>query len=259
MALSRPVKIVLVAALVVVAAVVGTGAFLLWNFTQPIEESYEHEYEYRVTVDPNETLTNATLYLPAPVENGSSIVDARIENTSDGVATEVVETARGPMLAVTADRLPPKYENRSEPLPTPTGTAGETTSGATTSTAQSTRRYREPYQWVVTVSVNETIDTKTPDTGEPLLRPRENVTRTACGSGYGDATCYAFDTAVYASYDAPANATTQVAVVFAGRNTWFAGGWTGNEYEERVFVDLAGEEDGWRRVNGSARWGFGRY
>ena len=111
-------------ALVVVLAV---GGWIVWQASNPAPGSVTHEYEYRVSVDPSATLSNVTLYLPLPVENGTSVVGARLENATGPVQTHVAETPRGPMLAVTAAELPTKYRTQSVPRPQPTGTATTTT------------------------------------------------------------------------------------------------------------------------------------
>ncbi|MFC7044405.1 hypothetical protein ACFQH6_02370 [Halobacteriaceae archaeon GCM10025711] len=71
--------------------------------------------------------------------------------------------------------------------------------------------------------------------------------------------CRQVESRLYASFDAPANATTTVVVRYEGWNTWFAGGWTGNSFEQWFHADITGPGDGWRAVTVEERVGFGRY
>ncbi|GGL26673.1 hypothetical protein GCM10009037_07920 [Halarchaeum grantii] len=264
----RTVVAVVAVALVVFAAVVGGAVVLFWNFTQPVEESYTHEYEYRASVTPNATLTNATLYLPVPAEAnetrvGAAVVDpGSVPNASvtrdANLSYAVVDTSAGPMLAVTAARIPAKTRTVSDPTPLPTGDGPTTT--ADPAPVPGNHSVTDPYTVVVTLRTNHTIDTRSPVGDEPVLVPRRNAVEVSCDDpGAGDATCRHVESAVYADYDAPANASVEVFVSFTGSNWWFAGGWTGNEYHQYGSVELTGSHDGWTAVNVTERVGFGTY
>jgi hypothetical protein len=116
----RTVGVGAVALLVVFALVVG-GLYALGQ--QRLAENYESTYEYRVTLSADETLENATFYVPVPTENGESRLGEQfVQNVrydryapaiqgydSDPVPVnftyELVETEHGPMLAISADRI----------------------------------------------------------------------------------------------------------------------------------------------------------
>ncbi|GGN07583.1 hypothetical protein [Halarchaeum nitratireducens] len=259
--------------LVVFALAVGGAAVLFWNFTQPVEESYTHEYEYRASVTPNATLTNATLYLPVPAEAngtrvGAAVVDPRsVPNASvtrdATLSYALVDTPAGPMLAVDAARIPAKTRTAPDPTPLPTSD-GPASDGPTTTAdpapAPGNHSVTDPYTVTVTLRTNHPIDTRSPVGDEPVLVPRRNAVEVSCDDpGAGDATCRNVESAVYADYDAPANASVEVFVSLTGSNWWFAGGWTGNEYHQYGSVDLTGSQDGWASMNVTERVGFGTY
>lgn len=102
---------VLAAAVVVALAVGG-----LWLYSQHLyRTSYESGYSYDVVLNTNETLENATLYVPIPVEEGKpNLSAAMVEEgnaAGENFSYRVVETEYGPRLEVTADRVTvtPRY------------------------------------------------------------------------------------------------------------------------------------------------------
>ncbi|MFC7044404.1 hypothetical protein ACFQH6_02365 [Halobacteriaceae archaeon GCM10025711] len=167
----RALRYVLVA--VLVAAVVGVGAFatLLYDFTRVDPDSVEHTYRYEVMIQPDQRLDDVTLYVPLPVENSSSPVgeaiaeNARVEGSEEWTAS-VEETRYGPMLAIKAATLPPKYETRPAPQPIPTDDA------TATPTHEEDVTVLRAYELTVELPANESIGTRSPVDSEPILQPR---------------------------------------------------------------------------------------
>ena len=67
------------------------------------------------------------------------------------------------------------------------------------------------------------------------------------------------DRRAYASYDAAENATVYVATELPGRDEWFSGGWTGNEYRQRIQAELLGPGTEWYLAAGGLGVDSGRY
>ncbi|WP_251342915.1 hypothetical protein [Haloplanus halophilus] len=114
----------------------------------------------------------------------------------------------------------------------------------------------------VTRTADYPIETRTPVGESPTFYGTGAVTRdlTECPlPNRGETTCFAYDAPAYLSYDAPANASVAGSVVLVGSNEWFAGGWTGNGYADRVSFDVTGPRDGWVTANGTTEVGRGTY
>jgi hypothetical protein len=245
---------VVVAVIVLVAAVAGA----LWLYSGHLyRTSYESEYSYEVTVSTNGTLSNATLYLPVPARtDAADLAGAAVEsgaNRSGPLDFEVVETERGPMLALSAAELsvtPTYYEfverdGRGERVEIP---EGEYDPGDPSMVVDDTRSARIE----VTVPVDRSIDTATPWDGEPLLGPQVDRRPADCDfPGPEWIECYAYDTAVYASYDTGADTQVSASTTLYGTNSWWVFGWSYDEYRDHVTVTLDGSQDGWTEVTGT--------
>ncbi|MFC6786650.1 hypothetical protein ACFQFH_12380 [Halobaculum halobium] len=267
--MNRRLRIAVVAGLVVLLVAAAVLAFGFWQFTRPVPESYSHTAEYRASVQPNATLTNVTLYLPLPVEAGSSPVGDALADDSPNVvdappdwSVEVAQTESGPMLAVSLPTLEPAYRER--PPPRPIDPDAETaTPGAATATPdpQSTPiRTLDDYRVRVEMAFDEPIDTRSPVGSEPVLRPRFDATETECPFPAPESTvCREFGTRMFLSYDAPADATVEVTVSYEARNEWFAGGWTGNSYRQSTRTVVTGDGPGWVAVRATEAVGEGTY
>ena len=55
------------------------------------------------------------------------------------------------------------------------------------------------------------------------------------------------------------NATTQLTLSYEGGNAWFAGGWTGNYFDQRSGTVAIGSTDGWVAVPVNETVGLGTY
>ncbi|MFC7097076.1 hypothetical protein [Halobaculum marinum] len=267
--MDRRLRAALAVALVVLLVAAGAVGFAFYRFVQPVPESYSHTAEYRAYVQPNATLTNVTLYLPLPVENGSSPVGDALVAGSPGVVDappdwsfSVVDTAAGPMLALSVPTLEPNYRERPAPRPIPDDGATDTPSAATPTPAPGTTPIRTLDYYLVSVELafDEPIDTRSPVDSEAVLRPRLNATDTDCPFPTGEeAACRAFGTRMFLSYEAPEDATLDVLVTYEARNDWFAGGWTGNSFRQTAGTVVRGDGPGWVAVGGEEETGVGTY
>lgn len=258
-------------ALVVVIAIVAVALFAvgaaLYGFTRPDPASVEHVREYEAWIQTDGPLTNVTLYLPVPVADGESTVGETLVAGQPGVVDRpgnwsyaMVDTEYGPMLRVTTPRLEPRTTVRPRPRPTADEPAATTATPGTATPPRDGRTVVEPYRIETSVSSDDPVDTRDPVGNEPTLAPRSNDRETPCSTPVPEGTvCRAFDTRLFLSYDAPADATVQVVVRHEGRNEWFAGGWTGNSFDQRVTVERRGPGPGWVVANASERTGVGNY
>ncbi|QLG28100.1 hypothetical protein HUG10_11280 [Halorarum halophilum] len=262
--MDRRLEIALVAVAVVLVLLVGVVAVGFYQFTRPIPDSYTHTYEYRTYIQPDETLTNVTLYLPLPVENGSSPAGDALVGGSPGVTDAppgwsfaVEDTSAGPMLALSFPELAPTYYERQPPRSLEPGagtpTRGETPTGTP---IRSLDYYLVSVEW----ASEEPIDTRSPVGNEPTLQPRLNATETPCdGPTTEGQACRRFGSWMYLSYDAPANATLDVLVTYEGYNEWFAGGWTGTLFRQSTRTVVVGDGPGWIAADGEEEVGVGTY
>jgi hypothetical protein len=258
----RVLLVVLVAFLVVVAAVVG-GLFL---YSQHLyRDSYGSEYTYEVRISPSATITNVTVLVPLPNQGGDSVLDTgdvQHPFTPDGWTYDVVPTDLGPMLRVQADEIPtePTYHYsvvrddrlvRWETIPPdeydPTNESH-------------LRVEHEDVEIDVRAESETTIETRSPVTSEPLLRPHENRTETACFRARGEEeTCYVYDGRAFVSYDSDPDTAVYVSVELRGTNSWWVFGWNFNEYTDRQSVEVVGPHDGWMVMEGELETGQGNY
>ncbi|AQL43780.1 hypothetical protein BV210_14185 [Halorientalis sp. IM1011] len=251
----RRVALGIVLALVVLLAVV-FGA--MWLYSGHLyRTSYESEYTYEVTLSTNGTLTNATVYLPVPdATDGTDLGAAAVEtgtNRSGPLTYEVVETDRGPMLALSAAelRVTPEYyefverDGRGERVEI---SEDEYEPGNPSMVVNDTRNVRVE----VTVPVDRSIDTATPWDDEPVFGPQVDRRPTACDTpGPDRIECYEYDSAVYASYDTDADTEVYASATVHGTNSWWVFGWSADEYRDDVTVTLDGPQDDWTGVTGT--------
>lgn len=272
----RPVVVGAVAVMLVFGLVVGGLSVLGQERRVATTES---TYHYEVTISADETLENATFYVPVPTENGSSRLGERfVENVQyerDSPAVrgddpdpapvnfsyELVETERGRMLAITADRIEvTKVYYREagnetmswyEQIPAEEYDPDDPDMGVLNDGS---------FRFIVTLVADEPIDTVDPFDDEPLLAPQADRTEVECFTG-SSATrrCFEYEGQVYADYETSEEATVYVSAELNGRNEWFSGGWTGNEYHEWSRVELRGPQSGWILTDGELEIGSGNY
>jgi len=242
------------AVVILLAIVIGA----VWLYSDHLyRTSYESEYTYEVTLSTNGTLTNATVYLPVPeATDAADLGAAAVETGADrsGPLTyEVIDTARGPMLALSAAevRVTPEYyefverDGRGERVEI---SEDEYEPGNPSMVVNDTRSVTVE----VTVPVDRSIDTATPWDGEPLLGPQVDRRPAACDTpGPDRIECYEYDSAVYASYDAANDTEVYASATLSGTNSWWVFGWSYDEYRDDVTVTIDGPQDGWTGATGT--------
>jgi hypothetical protein len=172
---------------------------------------------------------------------------------------ELVETERGQMLAITADRI-------------------EVTKGYYREVEHETMGWYEripaeeydpdnpdmgvqndgSFTFTVTLVADEPIDTADPFDDEALLALRADQTEVDCFTGTSAThRCFEYEGQMYADYETSAEAT--VSAQLDGRNELVSGGWTGNEYREWSWVELRGPQSGLVLLDGELKIGSGNY
>jgi hypothetical protein len=249
---------------------------------QRITETTESAYQYDVTVSTDDTLENATFYVPLPVDAGtqtSELGERFVENvqyerstpsvrgyeqpaTSIDFDYQLVETDHGPMLAISAARIEVSriyyrtvenetmgWHEQIEP--------GEYDPNDPSMGVRDDGRFR----FSVTLAATDTIDTPDPFESEPLLSPKSELRETECRPPPPSETahCYEYESLVYAFYDTDAETNVYIALELSGYNEWFSGGWSGNEYRDRTSVELSGPQSGWHVAAGELEVGSGNY
>jgi hypothetical protein len=265
---------VVVVALLVVAAGVAVPAV----FAAQKDNSTTSTYFYTAKVSTNAALTDATFYLPLPVAPDGAPTVEDVQVASEGApaadwTTRVVETRRGPMLAVEAEAVvgEERYDlvSRNGSLASPEPISREEAPANMTGLRlePAVTRYEilaqgtvEPFGNGIESGLTET---RYPRGNASLLSATYDDSPDACGPVWGDEeTCTAFQADVYASYDAGPSAIVRVgAVELWGSNEW---GWfvanSFNEYTQRVEpVEFEGSHGGWVSVAGELRAGRGSY
>jgi hypothetical protein len=272
----RPVAVGAAAVILVFGLVVG-GLSVLGQQRQAA--TTESTYQYEVTVAADETLANATFYVPVPTENGASetgdrfVEDVSYERYTPPVrgegpdsapvnfSYELVETQHGQMVAITANRIEVSrtyyrevenetmgwYERISAEEYDPNNPAmGVQNDGS--------------FTFTVTVIADRPIDTADPLDSEPLLAQQADRTEVDCiGRASASHRCFEYEGQIYADYESSEEATVYVSAQLDGRNEWFSGGWTGNEYREWSRVELRGPQSGWVLTDGELEIGRGNY
>lgn len=272
----RPVAIGAVALLLFFGLVVG-GLSVLGE--QRRIATTESTYQYEVTVSADETLENATIYVPVPTADGASplgkrfVADAQYERYTPPVrgdspdpapvnfSYELVETDRGEMLAITADRIEVtrvyyrEVANETvgwyERIPAEEYDPDDPDMGVQDDGS---------FTFAITMVADEPIDTAGPFEDEPLLEPEADRTEGDCVTG-ASAThrCFEYEGEMYAHYETDEEATVYVSAQLDGRNEWFSGGWTGNQYRDWSRVELRGPQSGWVLTDGELEIGSGTY
>lgn len=237
------------------------------SFLGPNPESYASSYEYTVGIDANATIQDATIRVPlAQVDDGTAMNASVVapNGTVDGAFdATVVESEYGSMLELTTDELgvEPRYYRIVEE-----GDRGRREEISRSAYDASNPNHQEVAFRTVSVSVSVDgeypLETRDPIGTEPTFYGDEAVTRnaTACRlPNRGETVCFAYAAPVYLAYDAPANASVAGIATFGGYNEWFTGGWTGNEYTDRVEFDATGSQTGWMTGDGYTETGRGNY
>lgn len=233
------------------------------SFLAPNPESHTSTYEYSVGVDATGTLEDVTIRVPLPQLDGA-IVDADAvapNGTVDGMDAAVIDTEYGPMLELTAKTF--VVETRYFRVVEADG-IGRREEIDESQYDPENPDHRTVSHRTVTVRVTKTatypIETRTPVGASPTFVPDATREPTDCPFPYRDETaCFAYDAPVYLSYESSASTRVSGVVAVYGSNEWFAGGWTGNSYADRVEFAATGPRDDWTVANGTTEVGRGTY
>jgi len=222
------------------------------------EKTYRSEYRYEVTVRMDSALHNVTLYVPLPVsEDGSKICGEIMAGNASipaGWDCGIVETEHGKMLKIHAEEIIP--DRNTPPVPLPEEECGPDALPCPAQTHTS--------EWIsAMVHADREINTKAPAGNEPMLSPKYNLASSVYRMPHPDdrtpPTRYEYESHIYANYTAPPDAEVSIHVGLTGENTWWAYGWSGNEYRDWIGVTLTGAQDGWYAASGGLVAGEGRY
>jgi len=251
----------------------------LWLVGQErVAESYESTYEYEVSLDADGSLEAPTIYVPAPTGTDDGqlarifVDDVRPDRNVPVAAPaeepapvnfsyDLVETEHGPMIAISADRIEVsqyyyrRVENetmgRTEPIDLDEYDPDDPSMGVADDGG---------FTFTVTMAAEDSIETADPFGTEPLLGPTSDRAETECSTQYTDTQrCYEYESRVYAEYGAADGTTVSVVATVAGRNEWFSGAWSGNEYRDQTAVELLGPQSGWHAAAGELEIGSGSY
>jgi hypothetical protein len=228
-------------------------------------ESRAGAYDYSFGLDAYDTLSNATVRVPLPAEDGVSVLNASVlvpNGTVDGAfEARLVDTRYGPMLELRTGEfvVEPRYF----------ATVEEDGLGRRVEINESEYDPEDPdhskvefrsVDVVVTVAAAYPVDTETPVGDEPLLPAASDRVGTACRYATTDgASCFVYDAPVYLEYDAAGGTRVDATVAFEGHNEWFEGGWTGNSYRDTIDVRASGPQSGWVTGDGHLVVGNGNY
>jgi hypothetical protein len=237
------------------------------SFLAPNPDSYTSTHRYSVGIDADTTLEDVTIRIPVPQQGGAATYDVSVltpNGTVEGAFdAAMVETERGAMLELTAEEF--TVETRYYRVVESDGLGQrEEISEAEYDPSDPDHQRVEQRTVGVTVSRDVTypIETRTPVGESPTFYTDDAVTRdlSDCPFPYEDpVACFAYDAPVYLSYDTPADTEVSGSVRFEGSNEWFAGGWTGNSYSDRVGFGATGPQDGWVAGQGRTETGMGTY
>jgi hypothetical protein len=123
------------------------------------------------------------------------------------------------------------------------------------------KRDQRTVSTTLTIDATYPIETRDPVGTSPTLYG-EGVTRelTECNAPYRDETaCFGYDASVYLAYETADDAQVDTTTSFYGSNEWFTGGWTGNNYRDRVHTQTTGPQDDWVTGEGYTETGVGNY
>ena len=227
--------------------IVLVGFIALTGYNSYSESAYRDSlagtYTYTCAITTDSPLTNVTLFIPVPADRtgNSPMVSRFSDKTMAGIPgdwnTALFDTGKATLLKIAVPSIS---------LPQGTGPAHPQT---VTMTSDTTEKIL--------------IDTRNPVENSVMYHPVQNLARTTCpGSSTGGndaASCYTYQTSVYADYRASPNATVIITSTLTGKNTWKIFEPRSNEYTSEITLMLNGEHHGWATANGTLTTGVGDY
>ncbi|MDK2782317.1 MAG: hypothetical protein PWR13_1345 [Archaeoglobi archaeon] len=114
------------------------------------------------------------------------------------------------------------------------------------------------YEFKLNLRLNREVNTLNPIGEEYLLEPKFNLGEMECPEDdphYRNTRCFNYTTFIY--YESEPFVNASLSIWLNGRNSWFQMGWTGNEFNDRIYVENLRE--GWNEVRGLLKTGIGVY
>ena len=267
-------KRLLVVAVVAIVVIAPLAVFAVLFFPPDFMYSHYSSYSYTTSVSTNTTVEDATFLLPFPrgSDVGSNLTGNLWIYGDDGDRItdwepEVVDTARGPMLRLHADRL--AGEDRYVLWTyAPNGSVVDRREiGPDEIPEDMTNRELVPepttYSIAWQVTVDREIETRHPIGNGTFLAPVDDVYRTDCRNPWDESdSCANFTSAASVTFDGAASTRVTVGEArFEGWNEW--GFWLSNSFNTfeattspAVYTD---GRQGWTVVDGRLHAGMGRY
>ncbi|HMA05254.1 MAG TPA: hypothetical protein VKO45_04940 [Methanomicrobiales archaeon] len=224
----------LVVASVIFLAVISLTAYIGITYRDTLSSTYE----FRVSITPDATLRNVTLYLPVPVRgSGPSAVlegigTGKLTGVPGGWNVSLIGTEKFTYLEVWTREISPLPDARS-------------------------------YELAIDERVTGPIDTKNAGSGDLVLAPAAAMRQAACtgtdGGTSPDLLCEQYESPVYADFTSPGNAHLRIFISLSGRNTWDVFGPSSNEYQDGLQVSFSEGAQGWRPGSGMLVTGIGDY
>jgi hypothetical protein len=251
--------------LLLIGAVILVVILLAWFFWQVSvirQESEYHEFHYRVSISTGSGLENVTLLLPVPsVHNTSFLGEALVKGEGYGIPAEwrvsLEHVNNAPMLKIVAANMVPAYHGYPLPLE-PGSTPIETPPPAATAYSPETP-VLIPLEFGISQRVQRSIDTENPINRESLLSYPESLKPIPCQARPLPGRCYQYAAPIYVQYSSSGSGNNTISISGGGMNQWWAGGWSGNSYEDEVSVTLDSKRQGWIQAEGLLSTGMGRY
>ncbi|AEA46281.1 hypothetical protein [Archaeoglobus veneficus] len=225
-------------------------AYFVYQTYQLKEETFRSGYTYEIHIGTNKTLFNVTLFLPLPAGEIADELSAGNVYNPENWSFEIVDTEYGKMLKIRADEIHPRYPPEFRPIPVEPG-------------KESPKVENVPYHenmLKISAKSSREINTKDPIGNEPLLLPKYGLVEVECIPSCSNCDkCYSYETVIYANYNATPSTTVEITIRLEGTNSWWAYGWSFNEYRDYIYVSLSGEHHCWISASGYIVAGDGIY
>ncbi|MEL4306259.1 hypothetical protein [Methanococcoides sp. LMO-2] len=251
---------------IIVISVIG-----LHDSERSYEDSFRSDYEYNVVIRTSSTLEYVTFYLPVPVfENRSevaeSLISENLHNMPDGWNFSLVDTEYGPMLGITADEIIPTYHSYPVAVPEDDSidNADVADEWSTSDEYSDETPVLSSFDFGMLLGVESEIDTRNPFGKEAMLAPKYDLGMVDHDPAYPFSSgeefqFYEYDSFIYAEYEAGPDSRVEISVTMAGLNQWWVYGWSYNGYDDSIFTELTGEQEGWVSAEGQVVTGKGSY
>jgi hypothetical protein len=233
-------KIIKIASGLFIIIIVLFGSIASYNafVEKAYHESLKSTYSYTVTISTSGELRNVTFFIPVPANpNGNSpfVEQFSIGNFTGipvGWETTLLGSNKGTMVKIQ--------------IPVVVGSDGAGFSVRTSSDARTSK----------------VIDTKSPQDRDIVLSPVQDLKEVRCVE-FEDykpgATCYRYQSAVYADYESSPNVKVEISSRIDGKNEWKIFEPAYNQYTNSISVTMLGENHGWVTTKGEMQACIGSY